>query len=325
MQVWNSATGKRLALCSPGHDGPVKWVSAARTLGTALVSIGGSTLKVWDASRWMCVRTVDISAQPDDVPPRGLPPGMTVPATPHVPPVSTLSRATLMAASMQAIPSSMYGDSKHDPRVLAGSGKDLIQQDSLAELPSSVMDDLAMPSLSFSASKSLIDKDMDTRVLPEGVHDTHDASGAARVRGIPPHFPRRAGTHADPMSALKTITAHDSAHGDGTTGVLAFEGIATVQPRPTIVPITDNAFRVALVIEVRGEHQLEGHHIVCGYGDGSLQVFSVFDWTFQYRIPNAHHAAVTALLQFPDGTLVSAACDGVFKVRAVCDHCGCQQ
>lgn len=267
----------------------------------------------------MCVRTVDISAQPDDVAPRGLPPGMTVPATPHVPPVSTLSRATLMAASMQAMPSSMYGDSKQDPRV---AGKGLIPQDSLAELPSSVMDDLAVPSLSLSASRYLNDKEVDASALPEG---TFDAPSPARVRGIPPHFPRRAGTHADPMSALKTITAHDTTQGDSTVGVLAFEGIATVQPRPTIVPITDNAFRVALVIEVRGEHQLEGHHIVCGYGDGSLQIFSVFDWTFQYRIPNAHHAAVTALLQFPDGTLVSAACDGVFKVHAVCDLRGCMR
>jgi WD40 repeat protein len=59
---------------------------------------------------------------------------------------------------------------------------------------------------------------------------------------------------------------------------------------------------------------VEGHHIVCGYGDGSLQIYSAFDWTFQYRIPNAHDAAITALLQLPNGILVTAACDGVFKV-----------
>ena len=60
---------------------------------------------------------------------------------------------------------------------------------------------------------------------------------------------------------------------------------------------------------------MEGHHIVCGYGDGSLQLFSVFDWTFQYRIPQAHKAPITALLQLPGGMLVSASCDGIYKAR----------
>lgn len=67
-----------------------------------------------------------------------------------------------------------------------------------------------------------------------------------------------------------------------------------------------------------GQYQLEGHHILCGYGDGSLQLYSVFDWTFQYRIPRAHEAAITSILQLPGGIVVTASCDGVFKVLVSC-------
>ena len=60
---------------------------------------------------------------------------------------------------------------------------------------------------------------------------------------------------------------------------------------------------------MHGEFNVDGHHIAIGYGDGSIQLFSVFDWKFVERIPRAHGAAVTSIMQMPDGRMGIAVAD----------------
>jgi hypothetical protein len=66
---------------------------------------------------------------------------------------------------------------------------------------------------------------------------------------------------------------------------------------------------------------VEGHHIVCGYNDGSLQLYSVFDWTLMYRLPcpvtsssRGSSIPVSALVQLPDGRLAVGYDNGVVVV-----------
>lgn len=285
-------------MCAPGHDGPVVWLGTARTHGRLLLSVGGTTMKVWDHFRWMCVHTIDITAVSDTVPPRGLPPGMVVP-TQSIVARSVGEGMTMVNASVQLVTSSMYAEGSdrhppgsHEPKGAAatqlglkpaGPGRVPVPTvtvaaavapgESVHELPSTIMEDLGgMPSLALSVNKSMWGTESTDGEPPRvttpgdkapqavgGVSTSRSVTSPdspARMRGVPPRFPHPAGTHTDAASAVndskrRTLGVIGGA-GDMPVGVLTYESMELVQPRPKIAPITDSDFRTAMVVEVRG-------------------------------------------------------------------------
>lgn len=246
----------------------MKWISACRSNGSALVSIGGSSLKVWDPNGWICVQTVNIQAKPDDTPPHGLPPGMFY--DPHsmnmqpILPLDTASDVTMQAASIQPVASSFYAP---DPKptdaataseaLLIAEAPPLLHTDSLQELPSAVMEDMVaqMPSLALSVPKSLWaaesrELEPQVNVTESSVLTSDEAGMKLKLRGLPPHFPHRPGTHSTAQDALQS-TKRANVPSDAL-GILSYEPIDTVMARPRKLPITDSDFRIALPIEVRG-------------------------------------------------------------------------
>jgi hypothetical protein len=255
----------------------VKWVNACRSNGSALVSIGGSSLKVWDPNGWICVQTVNIQAKPDNTPPHGLPPGMFYdPHSMNLQPLDTASDLTMQAASLQPIASSFYAPEPKPTNVasisetvpeLEGVGSSdstfppLLHTDSLQELPSAVMEDMVtqMPSLALSVPKSLWAVESRELSSTEAgfVSSMEDTGVPLKIRGLPPHFPHHPGTHSTAEQALQS-TKRVKIPSD-TLGVLEYEPVDTVMARPRKMPITDNDFRVALPIEVRGALHVPSH------------------------------------------------------------------
>ena len=277
-QAWNASSGKRVGLCRPGHDGPVQWIGACRNNGSALVSIGGSSLKVWDSAGWICVQTVDIRAKPDDVLPRGLPPGAKLDFQQDI---AQASGMTMAAASMRPVASSFFSELKGGGSTEAQDAKDLRAANAISdaaliegatsmhELPSTIMEDLGtMPSMALSVPKSMWGVGTESTTELPGPHAVGTGSAefdastlddsyagspsrkAVTVRGIPPHFPHRTKAHGDAKAAMDATRSSPVKR--DVPGLLSFEDVDTVLTRPRNVPITDNDFRVALVIEVRG-------------------------------------------------------------------------
>ena len=107
-------------------------------------------------------------------------------------------------------------------------------------------------------------------------------------------------------------------------GVLSFfdgYGITAPQLRRGIFESAD--ITCAAVLQIMGAVQPEGHDIIVGYGDGSLQLFSMFDWKFLYRIPpsrvpwgRGRPSAVRSIIQLTElaARIIVGYHDGCFSV-----------
>ena len=73
--MWDPTTAALVTVLRPGHDGAGVFVAPGRN-DHVLVSIGGSSMKIWAPPEWWCVASTDVtigtamSSQP-----QGLPPG----------------------------------------------------------------------------------------------------------------------------------------------------------------------------------------------------------------------------------------------------------
>ncbi len=377
-------TGVCLSVCKPGHDGEVVWLSTCRA-DTALLSIGGSSLKVWmpldGDCPWWCVASTDLRCRVDTVRPTGLPPDDPLMRSSR----QSNGRQSEAAqggsgndgeygsaydyfandsVSVNAIGSSIVYDgsktlagdseqsdndcdngqeSRKTPAVRGGVGATTgpasgtvigtgPATSSMLELPSLMMDELRSNSSDFDFDDN--DDDAGAAMGTSGTSRSGytttaytSRKGMHTARGVPPRFVPAKTPKASSGSSPGLETPLHSLPTEGVLPVYDTENGFTARAARKIGGIqwgsASTSVTCAAVIEVHGAHNVEGHHIVVGYGDGSLQLFSVFDWSFLYRISPSmvpfgrqRACAVTSLLQLPDkvGRLIVGYDDGCFAV-----------
>ena len=290
-----------------------------------LVSVGGSSMKVWTPGEWWCVASTDITQDAARLAaPQGLPPGDAVYST------DDTSLALPGSGSLSAVGSSMYFGA-HSTRASvsddAGSEYELpgaaghqqltgassvvpgvgdhrallpAQWDagvhgagSVVELPSAVMDDVhndaGEPLLSSPswASSALDGPSVLGNRLSSQLPGTHLPPDVRSTRLLQRGVP----PHFVRPTAALTVAVESRDDGVESPSAPAAGTLSLLTGHVTNARqlrrghYPPASVSCAALLEVKGRTQTEGHDIVVCFGDGSMQFYSVFDWKFLYRIP----------------------------------------